>query len=446
MTAIGKELRQARLQRGLTLEDVFAATRIRRPYLQALEAEDWEALPSAVHARAFLRTYAEYLGLEPTLLLAALAEELHLPPPAPEPAAAEDAEAPPAPKTEPPPPPPPPPETAPATPVEEELPDTDWAQIFRQIGAELQERRELLGLSLNEVAAHTRLAPEYLQALEAGRFVGEAMTPVQARGFLQQYAAFIELDVEQILLRFADGLQRWRAERVAAASGVGLPRRWRMLPGLRRFLAVDIWLFVGLTVGMMGLFVWWVKALEVQRQGAQPTVPSISDVLLQTPTASPAAALPTVTLPAAAAEPTQAATALPPADDPTQTPTPVVLPTTGAQSVQLTVAVSRRVWLRVLVDGEEVLRERAAPGAAYTFGAAERIEVQTADAGALQIIYNGRDLGILGDPNTLLTLIFSAEAMMTPTATVSPTPTITPTPTRTPIPSPTPRPSATPRP
>ncbi len=442
MTTIGQRLRQARVQRGLQLEDVFAATRIRRPYLQAMEADDWEALPSAVHARAFLRTYADFLGLETESLLAAWAAETGAPLPAPQPEEIPSAAPEPTlPEANEPPPaddPPPAPETV-ETPTSEETEPTDWERIFREIGADLRSRRELLGLSLAEVAAHTRVPLPYLQALEAGRFIHENLTPVQARGFLQQYADFIELDEESVLLRFAEGLQQWRASRVSAREGAGLGRRWRLPRSLRRLLSADLLLVLGLTLGIAGLLVWWLNALEAQRAAVQPTVPSISDVLLQEPTALPQTAASSPT-----ASPEAAVTALPVVEAPTQTPTPVILPTSGAESVQLTVAASRRVWLRVLVDGREVLRERVAPGAAYTFGAAERIEVQTADAGALQIIYNGRDLGILGAQNALLTLVFSTEAVMTPTATVSPTPTITSTPTRTPVPSPTPRPSATP--
>jgi cytoskeleton protein RodZ len=62
---LGETLRQARLDKGVSLADAARDTRIRRAYLEALEAEDPAALPAAVYARGFLRTYAEYLGLNP---------------------------------------------------------------------------------------------------------------------------------------------------------------------------------------------------------------------------------------------------------------------------------------------------------------------------------------------------------------------------------------------
>jgi cytoskeletal protein RodZ len=60
---LGETLRQARLDRSASLAEAAHDTRIRRSYLEALEAEDYAALPPAVYTRGFLRTYAEYLGL-----------------------------------------------------------------------------------------------------------------------------------------------------------------------------------------------------------------------------------------------------------------------------------------------------------------------------------------------------------------------------------------------
>jgi cytoskeleton protein RodZ len=61
----GETLRQARLDKGVSLTDAERETRIRRKYLEALEAEDTAALPPPVYTRGFIRAYAEYLGLDP---------------------------------------------------------------------------------------------------------------------------------------------------------------------------------------------------------------------------------------------------------------------------------------------------------------------------------------------------------------------------------------------
>src|SRR3712207_1839318 len=61
---IGPVLKKARKERGLTLEEAEHATKIRKRYLDGLEREDYGVLPDAVYARGFLKTYANYLGLD----------------------------------------------------------------------------------------------------------------------------------------------------------------------------------------------------------------------------------------------------------------------------------------------------------------------------------------------------------------------------------------------
>jgi cytoskeleton protein RodZ len=67
MFAIGDSLREARTRRGLSAADVQKGIRIRERYLTALEEEHWELLPGEAYAKGFLRTYAEFLGLNGNL-------------------------------------------------------------------------------------------------------------------------------------------------------------------------------------------------------------------------------------------------------------------------------------------------------------------------------------------------------------------------------------------
>jgi cytoskeleton protein RodZ len=62
--SVGTRLREARTRKKLGMPEVEAATKIRARYLQAIENDDWEQLPGDVYARAFIRTYARFLGLD----------------------------------------------------------------------------------------------------------------------------------------------------------------------------------------------------------------------------------------------------------------------------------------------------------------------------------------------------------------------------------------------
>jgi hypothetical protein len=75
VTRLGDQLRAARERRKTVLEQVSEETRIQLRYLEALERHDWECLPADVFTRGYLRTYAQYLGLDPEHLLKAYARE-----------------------------------------------------------------------------------------------------------------------------------------------------------------------------------------------------------------------------------------------------------------------------------------------------------------------------------------------------------------------------------
>src|SRR3954466_6474395 len=57
------------MRQRLDITDVEAQTKIRAKYLRALENEDFGMLPGSTFVKSFLRTYAEFLGLDPQLLV-----------------------------------------------------------------------------------------------------------------------------------------------------------------------------------------------------------------------------------------------------------------------------------------------------------------------------------------------------------------------------------------
>ncbi|HDS31054.1 MAG TPA: helix-turn-helix domain-containing protein, partial [Firmicutes bacterium] len=60
---IGEILKEARMERGLTLSQVAKELLIQEKYLQALEDGNYEIIPGEAYQRAFFRAYAEFLGL-----------------------------------------------------------------------------------------------------------------------------------------------------------------------------------------------------------------------------------------------------------------------------------------------------------------------------------------------------------------------------------------------
>jgi Helix-turn-helix domain/RodZ C-terminal domain len=61
---IGNSLREARVRQQLEFAELEQATKIRARYLRALEEESFDTLPAQTYVKGFLRTYADYLGLD----------------------------------------------------------------------------------------------------------------------------------------------------------------------------------------------------------------------------------------------------------------------------------------------------------------------------------------------------------------------------------------------
>lgn len=64
VSTVGERLRVAREEKGLSLDDVAAQTRIPRRHLESLEISDWERLPAPTYTNGFAKSYATAVGLD----------------------------------------------------------------------------------------------------------------------------------------------------------------------------------------------------------------------------------------------------------------------------------------------------------------------------------------------------------------------------------------------
>ncbi len=469
--SVGEQLRKARLKQGLTIEEAAEATHIRSHYLQALETDDYKSMPSVAQGRGFLRLYANFLDLDARPLIEALGgvkeQSIPIETAAPEPlsptiysqtdATTRQITVEPLPASE---------AASYSKPGEkpagEVVPSTErqplpiWTDHFIKIGEKLRQQREFLGLTLDDIEHYTHIRERYLQALENGQ-LDDLPSPVQARGMLNNYARFLNLDSDEMLLRFADGLQARLAERKKLQEQSAPPVKISVpkTPTIKHFISGDM-IFAGSFIILVIVLIFWGIFQIVRSQNRpeeQPTAPAIADVLLATPSIS-------VEVTASIEPATTSRVAL----DPGLNPTPITPLATNADTagilatgdatlipnqnapVQVYIIARQRTWMKVVADRKEVFNGRVITGNAYPFSATEQIEVVTGDGAALQVFYNQEDLGTLGLYGQVVNRIYTAEGVLNPTPTVTPTYTITPRPSATPVPSATPRNTQTPAP
>jgi cytoskeleton protein RodZ len=492
---IGKQLKRAREAKNLTIQKVVQATHIRAHYIEAIEADEFESLPSPIQARGFLRLYAEFLGhsLEESIArqrqevveIPAASEDINLVtghisasaidlgknPIAGkkdttvdfakmlhegidqgihrqnklflEPAGPEEFkgtnELKETGKLE---------ESAPLEetpgPIIELLPSQE---IFNTIGKTLKQRRESLSLTLDEIERHIHVRKHYLLALEAGDFLG-LPSSVQSRGMLYNYARFLNMDVDAILLTFADGLQSQLLERQATSieetkksSSIfpflkNVPFKVKIPAIVRRYISVDIIVGGGLIVMLLAFAIWGTSRIINMRTGSppQPTAPPILNFLVLS-------SEPSTSTPEPATIGNEILTNVPVLGETLS----VILPAAGNSPVQVVVIAQNSAFVRVTVDGKIQFDGRVTAGMAYPFDGNIQIEVLTGNGRAISILYNQNNLGPMGEFGEVVDHIYTANAILNPTATFTPTPSVTPTPTITLRPTATLRPSVTPR-
>jgi cytoskeletal protein RodZ len=429
---VGNQLRAQREQRGLSLESAAERTRIRRHYLVALEAGDFGALPSAAQVRGFLRAYAAFLDLDGEELLAQLKATAPV-------ATALEA-------------------TQPKQEDETVAPDqAAGLPAFAAIGDQLRQRREQMELTLLEVEEHTHIPEHYLARLEAGHF-DTFPSPTQARGMLGNYAEFLGLESETLLLSYAEALQqRFQAREAAKPARPRLARpklppiKFKLPDWARPLLTRDIAFGALAAFLLLAFVIFSVGRVLTTRAGqeAQPTAPPLAAAL------QAGSSTPGLGTPSAAPGTNESINLLA-----QQTATPGLLgeatiQVTGSGAINLRLLATQRTWMRVTTDGSVAFEGRTVPGQSYNFAANGQILLLTGNGSGLRAFLNDQDLGIVGVFGEVVNIIFNAQGAATPT--LSPTPTIDPnvltatanallTPSATPSPTltETPEPSQTP--
>ena len=486
---VGSILKQARIRQNRTLSDITASTHIRNRFLEALENDELDLIPSQAQARGFLRLYASTLGLAPDTLLtiwdtpdsetdaeppitpksdSQIKKHLdnlknaiqnftfHLPEsilnrfptlrnisstiddstPSNESILLEDT----------------PSEIEISDDIFEEpsfVPNSNESPTYISeclaIGLELKSRREALTLSLDDVELHTRLKRHHLASLENGR-LDDLPSPVQARGMLSNYIEYLNLDSDKLLSRYANALQIRRKAYADSVSATPHGKRIKKeatnsiqttskkgvgrIPILN-FISADLIVGGFLILALFGFVIWGAFQIINSRSAEiPPEAPSISEILMTTPSLTPELSL---TIQSDATVSTTPEIQVPnEGGEITSTPVP-----TSSAPLQVVIVANSRGYLLVTVDGSVRFSGRVNPGDVQTFSGTTRISVESGNAGAFQVIFNQDDLGSLGEMGQILRLVFTSEGVQTPTPQFSITPTNTQPATLTPQPSPT---------
>jgi len=272
-----------------------------------------------------------------------------------------------------------------------------------QLGTWLRETREAQGISLKDVEAQTRIRQSFLQALEEGDY-GALPGPVCVRGFLRNYALYLELDPQEVYECYrqevTQGLRRPPESETGFRpidAALEIPRR------SVRALVVRIVLIILLLAGAAGAGVWYSYGCPAPQLPAwwplrialfSATAPPLEILRI------PASQAPTSVLTPAAGV-TSAVLPLPtPTPVPTATPTPTMTPSPAPsepQGIELTAQVIERAWVLVSVDGVVDFQGVLEEGETRQWRGERSIGFRCGNAGGILITIDGEELGPLGE-------------------------------------------------
>jgi len=309
------------------------------------------------------------------------------------------------------------------------------------IGQRLREAREARELSLDDVERAIRIRARFVEALEQGDY--SPMTPVQAQGFLRNYARFLGLDLDLLLDEIGpmqERGRRWRLSRTEtplppaadetptplppprAARPIVPPTQPESQPAPKRAprrrtqrgvlgnLAIVLLagaIVIGLVLGLTQLLDTLVSTPEpeapVQGEVETPPVPTIAEEAAGTAEGG--------------GEPL-------PADGTTpEAPAAFTPPVLTGPGVTISIQLTQRSWLSVTVDGEIAREGLGRPGEVWQFSGTESVGIRASNAAALNLTVNNQPQGTLGARGQMFEYVFALEGVVVPTEAGPETPT-----------------------
>jgi cytoskeletal protein RodZ len=250
------------------------------------------------------------------------------------------------------------------------------------VGARLRAIREERGLSVDDIARRTMIAPRILRAIEGDDF-SAVPAGIFARGYLRAYAKAVGVSADEIIARY---LEEHHATPVAASAGASTPASTRSVTPLPSALSVlgdyREYALIALAVAavLLAVYLW---------PGGEPAPTTLrpqSTTAQSAHTTSGAPATPTGdrAVSASAARAAASDTQSTPADA-----APAVHRRGSRDGLDVKLTAVGEVWVAAEADGKRVLYRLLAPREEVTLAASERLTLRVGDAGSLLVDVNG---------------------------------------------------------
>lgn len=252
------------------------------------------------------------------------------------------------------------------------------------LGERLKAAREAKGVSLLEAEEDTKIRKRYLEALEDEEY---NIIPgiVYAKGFLRTYAAYLGFNSDEVMAEFRLlNIREEKPERAKVkfqeykAPTVRRRKKLKWKPSL-----LTVFLAVAAVVTLLVFNNFW---NDYRGTAIKPPETDKSNIINQ----GESLQKPQKPRPPAGGSNGQAAVPDTVYENPAPAPTP-------EQALTLVLATKDQAsWVRVDADGVTKFSGTMAPGQTQNFSANDKIYIKLGNAGTVEVIFNGQNLGFLG--------------------------------------------------
>jgi cytoskeleton protein RodZ len=300
-----------------------------------------------------------------------------------------------------------------------DLPAKGNGNAMGAFGDRLRREREMRGITLDEITESTKISRRHLEALEGEHF-DQLPGGVFNKGFVRAYARFLGIDEEQAVADYsAASNEQPEPENkfpldIHKEPNRDLNPRRSNLP-----LVFAIAALVGVLAGY-GFFKTKLRnsaPIENTQQSAPASTPSEPQIGASTsqPVTSTSPRLNNDTATAAKQTPAQVAAASRPAEarrnavsaDSAVAPIPA-----KEKSFFVQVNAKEDSWVSIVADGKSVMQRVLAADKHKKIKAGKSLILRTGNAGGIEVSFNGRPLGALGNENEPRTLTFNASGLV----------------------------------
>jgi cytoskeletal protein RodZ len=260
-----------------------------------------------------------------------------------------------------------------------------------ELGTSFRKSRESLNLSIDKIAAETRINPRFLEAIENERF---DLLPggIFNRGFIRSYAVRLGLDPEEAIQGYEKLFRAVEAEPVQQET--------ERVRGKTTKIPVYYVALAGLLI-LVVVFYFLSRHNEPPLTAAKPAVsdspavapPAPAPAEIPAPETIPAAVLASVPTP----EPPPAKPATAQASSPSITPSNTLSNSPSNAAVVIELEVREESWFKLSSDGTDVVSsEVLAPGTTRRYTAANSMNVSIGNAAGVALRVNGQPVSSLG--------------------------------------------------